>query len=118
MKTVEDIETKVHGGLEQDLRIPHTFWVLVRAPRPREANRTLPAGTAHRVVNRRLGCERQGEHAVVPHELLVTRNTVGVRGEYEVEILGHIDEHFEVGRVFLVPEHGGQLLLAAPRKQI
>ena len=41
-------------------------------------------------------------------------NTVDIRGEHIIEQLGGVEKGFKVNRIFLAPEHRGDLLRTAP----
>lgn len=108
--------------LQQELHLFAAFRVLLGEIGAGEGHivGTLGAGVipAQRVVNAGLRRERQQIDAVVSKIASVVGDASGVDGEHRVEERGRLDEPLVVGRILLVPEDGGDALLAAPGHQL
>ena len=106
---VDDVEDSgLHGRVQECDEVVAPLGVLVAPPAPGEAHpRQDLDPPADRVVDCRLGRERQRLCPRSAHLLVVPGDGLGGGGEDPVEVSCGVDEDLVVDRILLVPEHRG-----------
>lgn len=110
----------VNGSAQKQIHLLSPLSELVsevHAPEGDSPHLPLDA-VASRGMNFRLRGEGHDGDGVVPEFFPVLGRLVGVRGEHQIEQPCGPDEICVVGRVLLVPEHGGDSGSAAPDHEI
>ncbi len=115
VKDVQRFQRRQAGG--EVFQIPRPLGI-TRVIGAGEIDRVLALEGLDRVVDPGLAGKGQQPDPVVIQRPPIQVDTVDIRGENGIEKLSRAEEGRVMDRIFLVPEHGRHLVLAAPCHQI